>query len=296
MTKRTRRESGGGGGSGGDDDGVGAAAPRSLGGGVARQPQASDVVDEDDADGDDALPPPLPQPARRYDASALRAEDIPGLNTAERRLVLCRWNSRLRSLKNRVLDISYQFPTSNVMVCLSKPFPTERRQGRWCEEEFLALGPMTRVTRDYRLEENLEDVQRLSGSQILRRTVADLTGVVMHENEKAVGATEYEGGEASLETETEAQAGTSSAKTLDGLYKKLLPLVAAELHPRLAHELVQSGFVRGTGAVPGATLMKKSKEYVDNPTNVVVKDQSMQMMDPDDAPKTDEERRLADRR
>ena len=178
--------------------------------------------------------------------------------------------------------------------------PFRRFVVRRAEEEFLALGPMTRVTRDYRLEESLEDVQRLSGSQILRRTVADLMGVVMHEKERAVGATEYEGGEASLETETETEteteAGTSSAKTLDGLYKKLLPLVAAELHPRLAHELVQSGFVRRTGAVPGVTLMKKSKEYVDNPTNVVVKDQSMQMMDPDDAPKTDEERRLADQR
>jgi hypothetical protein len=151
---------------------------------------------------------------------------------------------------------------------------------------------MTRVTRDYRLEESLEDVQRLSGSQILRRTVADLMGVLMHEKEKAVDAREFEGGGASeTEAEAEADAETSSAaKTVDGLYKKLLPLVAAELHSRLAHELVQSGFVRRTGAVPGVTLMKKSKEYID-PRTVVVED-PFRMMDPDDAPKTDEERRL----
>lgn len=72
---------------------------------------------------------PFMPPAK---APPLRAEDIPGLNTAERRLVLSRWNSRLRALKNRARDISYQFPTSNVMVFLSKPFPTERRHGWWC--------------------------------------------------------------------------------------------------------------------------------------------------------------------
>jgi hypothetical protein len=152
---------------------------------------------------------------------------------------------------------------------------------------------MTRVTRDYRLEENLEDVRRLSGSQILRRTVADLMGVVMREKEKAVDAIEYEGGGASEEeAEEEAEAGTPSAKTVDGLYKKLLPLVAAELHSRLAHELVQSGFVRRTGAVPGVTLMKKSQEYVESRRTEVVVEDPFRLMDPDDAPKTDEESRL----
>jgi hypothetical protein len=38
-------------------------------------------------------------------------------------------------------------------------------------------------------------------------------------------------------------------------------------------------------------LMKKSKEYIDPRTVVVVED-PFRMMDPDDAPKTDEERRL----
>ena len=65
-------------------------------------------------------------------APPLRAEDILGMNTAERRRVLSRWNSRLRALKNRARDISHQFPTSNVMVFLSKPFATERRHGWWC--------------------------------------------------------------------------------------------------------------------------------------------------------------------
>ena len=178
-----------------------------------------------------------------------------------------------------------------VLVLTRIPF--RRFVFRRAEEEFLAFGPMTRVTRDYRLEESLEDVQKLSGSQILRRTVADLMGVLMHEKEKAVDAREFEGGGASeTEAEAEAEAETSSAaKTVDGLYKKLLPLVAAELHSRLAHELVQSGFVRRTGAVPGVTLLKKSKEYIDPRTVVVVED-PFRMMDPDDAPKTDEERRL----
>jgi hypothetical protein len=120
---------------------------------------------------------------------------------------------------------------------------------------------MTRVTRDYRLEESLEDVQRLSGSQILRRTVADLMGVLMHEKEKAVDAREFEGGGASeTEAEAEAEAETSSApKTVDGLYKKLLPLVAAELHSRLAHELVQSGFRSTHWCGPGRDVDEKVK-------------------------------------
>ena len=54
------------------------------------------------------------------------------MNTAQRRRVLSRWNSRLRALKNRARDLSYQFPTSNVMVFLSRPFQTERRHGWWC--------------------------------------------------------------------------------------------------------------------------------------------------------------------
>ena len=202
-------------------------------------------------------------------------------------LFQCVRRQRRREASSRV---DARARAKRVLVLTRIPF--RRFVFRRAEEEFLAFGPMTRVTRDYRLEESLEDVQRLSGSQILRRTVADLMGVLMHEKEKAVDAREFEGGGASeTEAEAEAEAETSSAaKTVDGLYKKLLPLVAAELHSRLAHELVQSGFVRRTGAVPGVTLMKKSKEYID-PRTVVVED-PFRMMDPDDAPKTDEERRL----
>ena len=69
----------------------------------------------------------LPRPK----AAPLRADDIPLLNVAERRAILSRWNSRLRALKNRARDISYQFPTANVSVFLSKPFPTERRHRWW---------------------------------------------------------------------------------------------------------------------------------------------------------------------
>lgn len=68
----------------------------------------------------------------RSKALPLNAEDIPLLNVAQRRAILSRWNSRLRALKNRARDIAYQFPTANVSVFLSKPFPTERRHRWWC--------------------------------------------------------------------------------------------------------------------------------------------------------------------
>ena len=128
---------------------------------------------------------------------------------------------------------------------------------------------MTRVAREYRED---GEVKVLSGAQILRRTYADVTGVTMNEKEKKVDALpsnenedvdaprrERSGGGG--DESTTARAGDAAAKTIDGLFRKLMHLVPVDLHARLAHDLVTSEFVLRTGAAPGAALLKKFKEY-----------------------------------
>jgi len=65
-------------------------------------------------------------------APPLFAEDIGRLGKDDRRRVLARWSGRLRGLKKRALELSAQFPTSNVCVYFTKPFPGETREGMWC--------------------------------------------------------------------------------------------------------------------------------------------------------------------
>ena len=263
----------------------------------------------------------------RPKASPLSAEDIPLLNVAERRAVLSRWNSRLRALKNRARDISYQFPTANVSVFLSKPFPTERRHRWWyvafflvlrfvetrsrstderllslenlhrAEEEFLALGPMTRVAREYRED---DETKLLSGAQILRRTFADVTDVTMNEKEKRVDALESNGdgdvvaarrGGDVVDASHAAREDTS-AKTVDGLFRRLMPLVPVELHARLAHDLVTSGFVLRAGGAPGGALLKKFKDYEAEKKARSATQRGEEAGGSEDMPRTEEERRL----
>jgi len=65
-------------------------------------------------------------------APPLFAEDVGRLGKDDRRRVLARWSGRLRGLKKRALELSGQFPTSNVCVYFTKPFAAEAREGMWC--------------------------------------------------------------------------------------------------------------------------------------------------------------------
>lgn len=64
-------------------------------------------------------------------APPLRADDIIKLDERGRRMVLGRWNSRLRGLKRRADDCARQFPTASVVLLFTKPFRAARRAGRW---------------------------------------------------------------------------------------------------------------------------------------------------------------------
>lgn len=55
----------------------------------------------------------------------MRPEDVTGS-------VLARWSGRLRGLKNRALELSRQFPTSNLCIYFTRPFAVEARGGLWC--------------------------------------------------------------------------------------------------------------------------------------------------------------------
>ena len=65
-------------------------------------------------------------------APPLLPEDIDRLSKVDRKRVLARWSGRLRGLKNRALELSRQFPTSNICVYFTKPFPVATRAGMWC--------------------------------------------------------------------------------------------------------------------------------------------------------------------
>jgi hypothetical protein len=68
---------------------------------------------------------------RPMKAPPLLPSQVERLSDPEARLILGRWNARLRGLKRRAKDLAHQFPTSNVLVMFSKPFQTKRRRGQW---------------------------------------------------------------------------------------------------------------------------------------------------------------------
>jgi hypothetical protein len=86
-----------------------------------------DGDDDDDEDEEDDERPRLPP----MKAPPLLPSQIERLSDPEARLILGRWNARLRGLKRRANDLAHQFPTSNVLVMFSKPFQTKRRRGKW---------------------------------------------------------------------------------------------------------------------------------------------------------------------
>lgn len=158
---------------------------------------------------------------------------------------------------------------------------------------------MTRVAREYRVD---GEVKLLSGAQILRRTYADVTDVTMNEKEQKVDALpSNENGDVvaprrddvgGVDASTTARASDASAKTVDGLFRRLMPLVPVELHSRLAHDLVTSGFVLRTGAAPGGALLKKFKEYEADKKGSSATQGIGQEYVGEDASRTEEERRL----
>jgi hypothetical protein len=56
---------------------------------------------------------------------------IESLSDVERRRVLARWNSRLRSVKRRIEDCANQFPTSSIVLVFTKPFRSKERLHKW---------------------------------------------------------------------------------------------------------------------------------------------------------------------
>lgn len=110
-------------------------ATNDFGRATARDEDASSS-DKDGADdgGEDDAAGVSSAPNRMSVVKAPRLEQdaIDRLTIHERKLVLGRWNARLRGLKRRVDDIATQFPTSSVVLLFTKPFQTKRRYGRWC--------------------------------------------------------------------------------------------------------------------------------------------------------------------
>jgi hypothetical protein len=120
------------------------------------------------------------------------------------------------------------------------------------EEEFLALGPITRV--EFKEEERV-----LSGAQVLRRTVAELSGLTMNSRQIARGAL-HENDSRAFPEQVSMQ--SSGHETLLDLFEKLKSAVPAELQPRIAHILVNSEIVIKSGNLVERRVLDLADEYV----------------------------------
>jgi len=121
------------------------------------------------------------------------------------------------------------------------------------------LGPMARAVRSGEDFEHMfaSNGASLSGAQIIRRAVADLSGLSMSGRDKSLDAPP-----ASVAEQTSSGYDATKA-TLDELFGELSRLVAPINHSELAHVLVNSGILKRAGGVAGKKVMEESSKFRD---------------------------------
>lgn len=224
-----------------------------------------------------------------HKAPPLTEERVGELDAAERRRVLARWNNRLRSVKRRVEDCARQFPTSSLVFVFTKPFRSADNQHKWCvdaprdpsrrpltstrsntdlvtsrrslgraEEEFAVYGPISRAT--HRSHDQKDDASStLSGAQVLRMTVADLTGFKMNSKQLARGAANETSARVAIASAAEEESAADDS--LADLFQKLQALVPTELHERCASVLVASGAVRKSESMADRKIISSAEQF-----------------------------------
>lgn len=219
-------------------------------------------------------------------APPLFAEDVGRLGKDDRRRVLARWSGRLRGLKKRALELSGQFPTSNVCVYFTKPFAAETREGMWCvrtrvvvvgggdvalvfwsarltficfahraEEELLLAGPFRR-----RELETLDE-GRLSGAQVIRRALGNAVGLRLFEDDRRRDALP-DGVDSSRERAVTERA-VVDAGALDELFVAIQEHVSAHSRGAVASAFAQSQIARYVAPVRGGEIDRAAATHED---------------------------------
>jgi hypothetical protein len=123
------------------------------------------------------------------------------------------------------------------------------------EEEFAAFGPITRASRD--VDDGASAA--LSGAQVLRRTVADLTGFKM--NAKQLARQALDDASARVDIANAQEESSAAGDSLKDLFEKMKALVPGELHERCASVLVASGAVRKSGSVGDRSIISVAEQF-----------------------------------
>ena len=226
-------------------------------------------------------------------APPLLAEDVGRLGKDDRRRVLARWSGRLRGLKKRALELSGQFPTSNICVYFTKPFATESRAGMWCVRArivvvvFVAFGRFVACATDWhfvpfrsfffcadRAEEELflsgpfrrRELETpgegtLSGAQVIRRALGDTVGLRLLDDDRHRDALPH--GSLSSSERAVAERAVLDSGALDELFTAIQDHVSAHSRGAVAHAFAQSQVARHCAPVRGGEIEQAAAAHVD---------------------------------
>ena len=114
----------------------------------------------------------------------------------------------------------------------------------------MVRGPVTRV-----LRRSERDGELLSGPQVLRRCICDVTGLSMSDDDRALNSPpQHKPHRGEFDGDTEGD-------SINAAYKHVSALIAPELHGKLAYIFTHMQFFKNTGSVADRTIVKKAEEY-----------------------------------
>jgi hypothetical protein len=123
-------------------------------------------------------------------------------------------------------------------------------RARRYEGEFMVRGPVTRVLR--RAE---GDGELLSGPQVLRRCICDVTGLSMSDDDRELNSPPQH------KPRRSEFDGDADGDSINAAFKHVSALCAPELHGKLAYIFTHMQFFKNTGSVADGMIMKKAEEY-----------------------------------
>ena len=126
------------------------------------------------------------------------------------------------------------------------------------EEEFAAFGPIARVARD---ADNNGKSATLSGAQVLRRTVAELTGFKMNAKQLARQGLDDASARVAIAIAMAEKEASAAGDSLEDLFEKMKSLVPTELHEHCASLLVASGAVRKSGSAADRRIISMAEQF-----------------------------------
>jgi len=123
------------------------------------------------------------------------------------------------------------------------------------EEEFAAFGPI--ATTAYEADDGMSAT--MSGAQVLRRTVSQLTDFKM--NRKQLARHSLDDASARVAVANAQEESSAAGDSLKDLFEKMKALVPTELHERCASVLVASGAVRKSGSAADRKIVSLAEQF-----------------------------------